>query len=72
MRNRSKVHCFLKIGCSGFQKKIFLKPRGTLIGVLIIAVLNNGLNLLAVPSFYQDIASGVVIALALLLYRAIR
>lgn len=45
---------------------------GTLIGVLIIAVLNNGLNLLAVPAFYQDIASGVVIALALLLYRAIR
>jgi ribose transport system permease protein len=45
---------------------------GTLIGVLIIAVLNNGLNLLAVPSFYQDIASGVVIALALLLYRFIR
>jgi len=45
---------------------------GTLIGVLIIAVLNNGLNLLDVPSFYQDIASGVVIALALLLYRAIR
>ncbi|MDQ7026110.1 MAG: ribose ABC transporter permease [Anaerolineae bacterium] len=45
---------------------------GTLVGVLIIAVLNNGLNLLAVPSFYQDIASGTVIALALLLYRAIR
>jgi ribose transport system permease protein len=45
---------------------------GTLIGVLIIAVLNNGLNLLAVPSFYQDIASGAVIALALLLYRVIR
>lgn len=45
---------------------------GTLIGVLIIAVLNNGLNLLAVPSFYQDIASGVVIALALLFYRALR
>jgi ribose transport system permease protein len=45
---------------------------GTLIGVLIIAVLNNGLNLLAVPSFYQDLASGLVIALALLLYRLIR
>lgn len=45
---------------------------GTLIGVLIIAVLNNGLNLLQVPSFYQDIASGVVIALALLVYRVIR
>lgn len=45
---------------------------GTLIGVLIIAVLDNGLNLLAVSAFYQDIAKGVVIALALLLYRAIR
>jgi len=45
---------------------------GTLIGVLIIAVLSNGLNLLAIPSFYQDIASGAVIALALLLYRLIR
>lgn len=45
---------------------------GTLIGVLIIAVMDNGLNLLQVPSFYQDIAKGVVIALALLLYRAIR
>ena len=45
---------------------------GTLIGVLIIAVLSNGLNLLNVPSFYQPVVSGVVIALALLLHRAIR
>lgn len=45
---------------------------GTLIGVLIIAVLDNGLNLLGVSSFYQDIAKGAVIALALLLYKAIR
>ncbi|MBC8446469.1 MAG: ribose ABC transporter permease, partial [Chloroflexi bacterium] len=43
---------------------------GTLLGVLVIAVLNNGLNLLNVSSFYQPVVTGVVIALALLLYRA--
>lgn len=45
---------------------------GTLIGVLIIAVLDNGLNLLNVPSFYQGVVQGAVIALALLLHRLIR
>lgn len=45
---------------------------GTLIGVLIIAVLNNGLNLLNVSSFYQPVVTGVVIAVALLLHRALR
>jgi ribose/xylose/arabinose/galactoside ABC-type transport system permease subunit len=45
---------------------------GTLLGVLIIAVINNGLNLLDVPSFYQSVVKGVVIALALLIHRAIR
>ncbi|GAB4574357.1 MAG: ribose ABC transporter permease RbsC [Anaerolineae bacterium] len=45
---------------------------GTLIGVLIIGVLNNGLNLLNVPSFYQGVVQGAVIALALLLHRLIR
>ncbi len=45
---------------------------GTLIGVLIIGVLNNGLNLLDVPSFYQGVVQGAVIALALLLHRLIR
>ena len=44
---------------------------GTLIGVLIIAVLNNGLNLLNISSFYQPVVSGIVIALALLLHRAV-
>lgn len=45
---------------------------GTLIGVLIIAVLNNGLNLLNVSSFYQPVVTGAVIAAALLLHRALR
>lgn len=45
---------------------------GTLLGVLVISVLNNGLNLLNVSSFYQPVVTGLVIALALLLYKAIR
>lgn len=45
---------------------------GTLLGVLVIAVLNNGLNLLDVSSFYQPVVTGVVIALALLFYKFIR
>jgi ribose/xylose/arabinose/galactoside ABC-type transport system permease subunit len=45
---------------------------GTLLGVLFMEVLKNGLNILNVSSFYQQIVKGVVIALALLLHRAIR
>lgn len=43
---------------------------GTLVGALLIGVLNNGLNLLNVPSLWEQVVKGVVIALALLLYRA--
>ncbi|MDO4662509.1 MAG: ribose ABC transporter permease [Tissierellia bacterium] len=42
---------------------------GTLIGVLILGVLNNGLNLLGVSSFYQQIVKGIVILLAVLIDR---
>jgi ribose transport system permease protein len=42
------------------------KILGTLIGVLIIAVLNNGLNILGVSSYYQDVVKGVVILIAVL------
>lgn len=42
---------------------------GTLIGVLIIGVLNNGLNLLGVSSFYQQVVKGVVILIAVLINR---
>ncbi len=45
---------------------------GTLLGVLIIAVINNGLNLLNVPSFYQGVVKGTVIALALLIHRSLK
>lgn len=42
---------------------------GTLIGVLIIGVLNNGLNLVGVSSFYQQIIKGLVIVVAVLIDR---
>lgn len=45
---------------------------GTLLGVLIIEVLNNAINLLNVPSDFQGVVQGGVIALALLLYRVVR
>jgi ribose transport system permease protein len=45
---------------------------GTLIGVLLIEVLNNGLNLLNVSSLWEQVVKGMVIALALLLHRTIR
>ena len=37
---------------------------GTLTGVLVLGTLSNGLALLAVPAFYQQIATGVVLLLA--------
>ncbi|MCQ2373705.1 MAG: ribose ABC transporter permease, partial [Phascolarctobacterium sp.] len=39
---------------------------GTLIGALIIGTLNNGLNILNVSSFYQQVVKGIVILLAVL------
>jgi ribose transport system permease protein len=42
---------------------------GTAIGAMIIGLLNNALNLLQVPSYYQDVAKGVVILIAVLLDR---
>lgn len=45
------------------------KISGTLVGALIIGVLNNGLNLLGVSSFYQMVVKGIVILLAVLMDR---
>ena len=42
---------------------------GTIIGALIIGVLNNGLNLLNVSSYYQQLIKGVVILVAVLIDR---
>lgn len=43
------------------------RASGTLIGALILAVLRNGLNLLNVSAFWQQVVIGAVIALAALL-----
>jgi ribose/xylose/arabinose/galactoside ABC-type transport system permease subunit len=40
---------------------------GTLIGALIMGVLRNGLNLLGVSSFLQQVVIGLVIVVAVLL-----
>lgn len=47
---------------SGGRGKIY----GTFIGVLIIAVLNNSLNILGVSSYYQEVIKGLVILAAVL------
>lgn len=46
------------------------KVIGTLIGALIIAVIQNGMNLMGLKQFTQDIVLGAVILLAVLLDRA--
>jgi ribose transport system permease protein len=50
---------------SGGEGKIW----GTLIGALILGVINNGLNLLNVNSFYQDAVKGIIILIAIMLDR---
>ena len=42
---------------------------GTLIGALIIGVLNNGLNIIGVSAFCQQVVKGVVILIAVLIDR---
>ena len=42
---------------------------GTLFGVLIIGMVNNGLNLLGINPHFQIIAKGLIILLALFLDR---
>ena len=43
---------------------------GTLVGALIIGVMNNGLDLLGVSSFYQQVIKGAIIVLAVMLDRS--
>lgn len=40
---------------------------GVLLGVFVIGIMSNGLNLLKVGSFWQDVATGIIIVIAVLL-----
>ena len=40
---------------------------GTMVGAFILGILSNGLNLMGVPSFYQQVIKGVVLILAVML-----
>jgi ribose transport system permease protein len=41
-------------------------PLGSLVGALTLGAMRNGLTLLNVPSFWQFVATGVVVILAVL------
>jgi len=45
---------------------------GTLIGIFLIGILQNGLNILGVSAFWQGTALGIVIILAVILDRVVR
>lgn len=45
---------------------------GTFMGVIIISVIGNAMNILNIPSFYQQIFKGVIILLSLLLHNFLR
>lgn len=45
------------------------KVSGTILGVLIVGVINNGMDLLNISSYYQKIVKGSIIVLAVLLDR---
>jgi ribose/xylose/arabinose/galactoside ABC-type transport system permease subunit len=41
--------------------------QGTLLGVLILGIINNSLNLLGISPFFQQIARGLIILFAVIL-----
>jgi ribose transport system permease protein len=53
------------VGGTSFERGNGWLP-GTVLGVLTIGVLNNGLNVLAVPSSLQSASIGLLVIVALL------
>ena len=53
------------VSLSGGRGNVF----GVLVGVLIIGVITNGLDILNVSSYYQDVIKGLIILLAVFLDR---
>ncbi len=48
--------------CQGGKGSIF----GSFVGILVVGILTNGLDLLGVSSYYQQIIKGAIILLAVL------
>lgn len=44
---------------------------GTLIGVLLLGILTSGMNLINVSPFYQNVAKGLIVLLAVIIDRMI-
>ncbi len=42
---------------------------GTLVGILILGIISNGLNIIGISSFYQEIVKGLIILIAVFLDR---
>lgn len=40
---------------------------GTMIGILILGIISNGLNIMGVSSFYQEVIKGIIILIAVLM-----
>ena len=45
---------------------------GTLIGAFFLVVLGNGMNVIGVSSFWQQVVKGVVLIVSVVLYQASR
>jgi ribose/xylose/arabinose/galactoside ABC-type transport system permease subunit len=41
----------------------------TILGILIIGIINNGLDLMSIPMYYQMVAKGIIIVGAVLVDR---
>jgi ribokinase len=48
----------------GAQVSMVGRVGGTIVGAFIIGVLSNGLNLMVIPSYYQQVIKGLVFILA--------
>ena len=63
-----KAYAAVYIGCTVSRKGVPNVP-GTLVGAAILGTLTNGLTMLQMPTYMQDILTGAIIVLAVILQR---
>ena len=64
-----KAYAAVYIGCTVSRQGVPNVP-GTLVGAAILGCLENGLTMLQMPTYMQDIITGVIIILAVILRKA--